>query len=429
MGLPVIWIPALGGGLCCCGLVTLLWQWWAARHFDFEQRQTSAAPLPGVTVIKPLRGADDLTRAALETWLQLDYPGPVEVLFVLESDDGAAAAMVEELLAAHESMRGSAASRKTGRSSEVVAPYPRYVRVIRCTELSGANAKIAKVIQAAAEAVYDVFVMSDADVAAPAELLREAVRPVGNPDVGLCCCLYRLAGAGTPAARWEAAAVNIDFWSQVLQARTLGAMDFGLGAVMVLSREWVGRIGGFESVADYLADDYQLGRRIHAAGGRIELCPVVVDCREPERGWGSIWRHQLRWARTIRVSRPLAYGASILSNALLGPIVWLAATGCACGLGRVNAGWLSLTGSLALLAMVSVRVLMALDLQRRFVPRRQWWVPWWMPPVKDLLALGLWVAAFTGNRVEWRGLQYRVSRDGRLTLLRSEPLDPTSGSN
>jgi ceramide glucosyltransferase len=191
--------------------------------------------------------------------------------------------------------------------------------------------------------------VSDADVRAPSHLLRNLVALLEEPaataadastdqrPAGLVTCFYRIAesGALTPAMRWEAVAVNADFWSQVLQGLTFRELDFALGAVMALRRGDLSRIGGFRALADYLADDFQLGRRIACIGRRVVLCPVVVECWSPPARWGEVWRHQLRWARTIRVCQPGLYALSILGNATLWPLAWvLAAVALACGQGH-----------------------------------------------------------------------------------------------
>ena len=157
-----------------------------------------------------------------------------------------------------------------------------------------------------------------------ADFLQNLVDPFREPEVGLVNCFYRLANPATVAMRWEAIAINADFWSQVLQGRTMQPLDFALGAVMATRREALEEIGGFGALADYLADDFQLGNRIvRHAGKTIALCPVVVDCFSPPMNWREVWAHQLRWARTIRVCKPLPYALSILSNATLWPLLWV----------------------------------------------------------------------------------------------------------
>src|SRR6185369_5879846 len=118
-------------------------------------------------------------------------------------------------------------------------------------------------------------------------------------------------------------AINADFWSQVLQSRSLKPIDFALGAVMALRRQALNKIGGFAALSDCLADDYQLGHRIARCGYDIGLCPVVVECWSEPMGWKAVWKHQTRWARTIRVCQPVPYFFSMLSNPTLWPLLWL----------------------------------------------------------------------------------------------------------
>jgi ceramide glucosyltransferase len=219
--------------------------------------------------------------------------------------------------------------------------------------------------------------------------------------VGLVNCFYRYANPTTLAMQWEAIAVNADFWSQVLQGASFRKLDFALGAVMATRRKQLEEIGGFRALVDCLADDYQLGSRIARRGWRIEICPVVVECWSSPMGWREVWRHQLRWARTIRVCQPLPYFFSLVSNATLWPLLWAASS--------LPCAWVCAA------TFLLVRVLAADDLQRRLTPSYSRLSNFWLVPVKDLLQAALWVGAFAGNHIEWRGERYRLRRDGTLT--------------
>jgi ceramide glucosyltransferase len=218
--------------------------------------------------------------------------------------------------------------------------------------------------------------------------------------------------------QWEAVAINADFWSQVLQAQSLKPIDFALGAVMATRKQQLAEIGGFAALADCLADDYQLGNRIARKDYRIALATVPVECWSEPMGWAAVWKHQLRWARTIRVCQPLPYFFSILSNPTLWPLLWLAAKPSA-----ISAGFI-------ILCLV-LRIITAQHLQRRLsnspfthhasrvtlhAPRSTF--PLWLPPLKDLLQTAIWLLAFIGNHVEWRGQRMRLHRDG--TLVKSQ---------
>jgi ceramide glucosyltransferase len=218
------------------------------------------------------------------------------------------------------------------------------------------------------------------------------------------------------AGQWEAIGANCDFWSQVLQARDLGSLKFGLGAAMAMRKSWLEAAGGWAPLGDFLADDYQLGRRIALAGGRVELSPVVVACRERTDGWRQALSHQLRWARAIRFSRPVAFGFSVLANATVWPLVWFAYEAVRCQFaGRPDERLVgaSLWAGLAL----GIRMVAAVDLQRRFLRRWPHISLFWLAWFKDLLGVAVWAAAWAGNRVEWAGRIYRVERRGRIVQL------------
>ena len=222
---------------------------------------------------------------------------------------------------------------------------------------------------------------------------------------GMVCCFYRLANPTTLAMQWEAIAINADFWSQVLQSQTLKPIDFALGAVMAMPRKQLAEIGGFRALVDCLADDYQLGNRIARRGYHIALSPVVVECWSAPMGWAAVWKHQLRWARTIRVCQPAPYFFSILSNGTLWPLVWL--------LAKPTAP----VGAFVLCCCLT-RILTALNLQSRLTQSRPPYACAWLVPVKDLLQAALWLLAFVGNRIEWGGRRMRLRRDGTLRQSR-----------
>ena len=198
-------------------------------------------------------------------------------------------------------------------------------QLVVCGPLLGTNAKVSQLMEVECLAKHDLLIISDADVRVPPDLLANIIAPLQQPKVGLVNCFYRLANPTTLAMQWEAIAVNADFWSQVLQSQSLKPIDFALGAVMALPRKQLAEIGGFKALVDCLADDYQLGNRIARRGYRIALSPVVVECWSAPMDWLAVWKHQLRWARTIRVCQPVPYFFSILSNATLWPLLWLLA--------------------------------------------------------------------------------------------------------
>jgi len=358
-----------------------LWQWLVARRFPLHQRAKAHAFPPALTLLKPLKGSDEATEDCLRSWFTQDYTGRVQILFGVASAEDSACPIVRKLLEEFPAVDAT---------------------LVVCGPLLGANAKVSKLAELKRLAKHDVFVISDADVRVPQDLLTNLVAAFqGGETVGLVNCFYRLANPTTLAMQWEAIAINADFWSQVLQAQSLKPIDFALGAVMLTPRKPLEAIGGFEALMDCLADDYQLGHRIARQGYRIAICPVVVECWAAPMSWAAVWKHQLRWARTIRVCQPVPYFFSILSNPTLWPLTWL----------MVNP---SRTVFEVVLCCGLIRLYTALDLQSRITQTRGDLRFWWLSPIKDLLQAAIWVLAFAGNRIEWRGERMRLRRDGTL---------------
>lgn len=381
-------LNAILGALALLSLVLLLWQWFVAIRFPLHQRGSKRSVLPAVTLLKPLKGCDATTEDSLRSWFIQDYAGPIQILFGVASSDDPVCQIVQKLIAEFPS--GDA-------------------QLTVCGPLNGANAKVSKLIELERLAKYDTLVVSDADVRVPRDFLANVVVPFDESSgVGLVNCFYQLANPSTLAMQWEAIAINADFWSQVLQAQSLRPLDFALGAVMATRKKQLAEIGGFAALADCLADDYQLGHRIAHKGYRIAISPVPVECWSEPMGWVAVWKHQLRWARTIRVCQPVPYFFSILSNPTLWPLLWLVLKPTV------------VTVGFALICLI-LRAVSAAHLQGRLAKSSTanhhsltTFIPYWMPLLKDLLQTAIWVLAFAGNHVEWRGQRMRLRRDGTL---------------
>jgi len=398
------------GGLATIGFFLLIWQWLAARRFPLHQRTAGTSYAPPVTLLKSLKGVDAATEDCLRSWFEQDYLGEVQILFGVASPSDPVCGIIEKL----------------------TREFPnRDVQLGIFHKLSGANAKIAKLAELERLAKHDILVISDADVRVPKDFLASAVAPMSVPEVGLVNCFYRLANPSTIAMQWEAIAINADFWSQVLQSQSIKPLDFALGAVMFTRRSLVKEIGGFKSLADCLADDYQLGNRIAVLGHRIVLSPIVVECWDPPMTWRSVWTHQLRWARTIRVSQPVPYFFSILSNAGLWACVyfiiglfgmqahqaggWIADATGSVDISGYSATMIQGAGPLVLGGFfILARIIIAQSLQNRLTRGAYNGLYFWLVPIKDVLQAAIWLCAFSGDKIEWRGQVYRLQRDGTL---------------
>jgi ceramide glucosyltransferase len=361
-----------------------LWQWLAAQRFPLHKRIAEPNFSPSISILKPLKSCDKTTAESLQSWFGQNYTGQIQILFGVADANDPVCKIVQELL-----------QKNSNQDAQLLV----------CSESLGTNGKVSTLIQLERSAKHSLILVSDADVRVPSDFLANVVTPLRDSKVGLVNCFYRLANPTTTAMRWEAVATNADFWSQVLQSASIKPLDFALGAAILMRREALVESGGFTALADCLADDYQLGHRIAQKGHGIALCPVVVECWDAPMNWRDVWRHQLRWARTIRVCRPLPYFFSILSNATLWPLLWLIA----------SLIW-SKTLCAPLIAVVCllIRLGLAQNLQRRFMQSRSDITPFWLVPVKDLLQTIIWTGAFLGNTVEWREQKMRLRQDGML---------------
>jgi ceramide glucosyltransferase len=355
-----------------------------ARFF----RQATPAPVPeggpGITVFKPVKGLAPETRECLESFLRQDYE-PYQVIFGVAEDTDPAAPLLEEL--------------------RRQAP-PGRVEVRVCPEPLGHNPKVSTLRQLEPYARFDLLVVADQDVKVGPDFLGRVAAAFRDPAVGLVSCPYRAGPGESLGSVLEALTISADFIPSVAAAQGLEGIRFALGAAMAFTRAALNRIGGFAPLADYLADDYQLGRRIHEAGFTVGLISYVVETVNPRLSLGAYLAHQQRWTRTYRVCRPggyLAYGIthalvlSLFGGLISGGAPWAWGLAAAALALRLGLAWVSerlcLRGALPPAALVLL-------------------------PLKDLLAFGLWLSSFLGNEVDWQGRRYSLSREGLLSPLK-----------
>lgn len=383
----LIWVL---GTLTLFSLCLLIWQMVAGWQFPLHKRTPPmcAADLPSVTLFKPVKGWDCEADDCMRSWFNQEYGAAVEILFGVDSRSDPICQLIENLIDLHPHISA---------------------KLIVCPRGDLTNGKVAKLAHLSSLASHEVWIVSDADVKVPSDFLEQTISLLVERDAGMVHCLYRMKAPRILAMQWEAVGVNVDFWSQVLQARQLRPLDFALGATMVTTRRHIAAVGGFAAVGHFLADDYYLGNRIARAGHELILSPVVVTCHEPAMSWREAWKHQLRWARTIRSCKPLPYFLSILSNTTLWSLLfWLVLVS--------SSGNLLGPGLSTFACCCFLRIGSAIALQHRLTgsPPEGIWAG--MILIKDLLQVAVWALAFLGNRIDWRGEEFRVYRDGQLIL-------------
>jgi len=355
---------------------------WSALRFLRGQKAAdkSVRPTQAVSILKPLRGTDPMMYESFRSHCLQDY-SDYEIIFGVSDPNDPAVQLVEQLK----------------------AEFPqRAIRLMVCREDLGANTKVSNLAQMVREARCQQLIVNDSDIRVEPDYLRRVLAPLKDAGIGLVTCLYRGVANSTLGSRLEVLGIGTDFAAGVLVAQTVeNGIRFGLGSTLAFRRRDLDAIGGFEAIVDYLADDYQIGSRIAALGLRVKLSDVVVETFLPRYTFRGFLDHQLRWARTVRDSRFWGYVGTGLTFGL----PWAAlALICAKGAGWA---WMLLAGTAVLRIAVAVVV-------GKFVLRdRQVVRSLALIPVRDLLALLVWMGSLVGHDVVWRGHRFRLEK-GKL---------------
>ncbi len=368
----------------------------AARVFLHQRQAARASFAPGVSILKSLKGLDPGMVEAFRSHCRQSYAGEFELLFGVASLDDPAAAAVEQLQ----------------------AEFPeRAIRLVECPQRLGANGKVSTLAQLVRHAQHDFLLINDSDITVSPRYLEQVMCCFASPPfphedaermgqravpVGLVTALYRGRAHGTLPSRLEALGIATDFMAGVLLSKMIeGGLHYGLGSTLAVRREALERIGGFLPLVNHLADDYELGARMAQAGYRVELSNEVVETGVPAYGWRGFFDHQLRWLRTVRDARPWGYVGLVFTHGL----GWALLNVLASGLSPVSIWLLGLSFFLRLAQAMTVGAEVLGD--HEVLPNL------WLLPLRDAIAMGLWVSGFAGNTIVWRGERFTL-KGGKL---------------
>jgi len=360
----------------------------AARIFLNERRAPRTEFAPAVSILKSLKGLDPGMMDAFRSHCRQNYAGEFELLFGVSSLDDPAAAAVQALEAEFPALA---------------------IRLVECPERLGSNGKVSTLAQLARHARYNVLVINDSDITVGSHYLEQIAREfqaapqsAEKESVGLVTALYRGRAHGTLASRLEALGIAADFIPGVLLSKWIeGGLHYGLGSTLAVRREALEKAGGLLALVDQLADDYEMGARVANAGYRVALSTEVVETSVPAYAWRGFCDHQLRWLRTVRDARPGGYVGLVFTHGLM----WALINVLASGLSPVSLWLLGLSFFLRLgqAMTVGARVLSDHDVLASL----------WLLPLRDAVAMGLWIAGFAGDTIVWRGERFAL-KDGRL---------------
>ncbi len=350
-----------------------------AWDFFRRRREPSADFTPPVSILKPLKGLERDAYENLASFCRQDYP-EYEILFAVDDEHEPAIPVVERLIRDFRRLP---------------------IRLLVGSAIPGSNNKVAKLGRLLPAARHELLVMSDSDIRVEPDYLRRVVSPFRDASVGAVTCLYR--GMTDPNLWSELEDLNLttDWLVSTLVARKLEGVNFALGATIAVTRSRLAEIGGFEALADYAADDHELGRRIAALGYRVEVAPCAIQTLCASGTARQFFLHHLRWGVVIRHCRPWGYAGLLFTKGL----PWSIAAALLAPSRLLAIGYLAIPLAARLAMAFSFG---AYGMKDPLLPKR-----WWLIPLRDALEFCIWVAALFSNRVSWRESKFYV-RQGRL---------------
>lgn len=351
-----------GAALTCVSAGYALAAAWLSRRAPAAGGGTAMAP---VSVLKPLCGAEPRLYENLATLCRQGHPS-FQLVFGVRAADDPAIAVIERL---HRDFPACD------------------IALVVDPQVHGSNLKVSNLINLFAQARHDLLVIADSDIAVPPDYLARVTAPLADPGVGVATCLYRGNPTGGPWSRVGAQFINDWFAPSVRIAHAGGSRRFAFGATIALRRDVLAAIGGFDALSDRLADDYWLGELTREQGLRTVLSDVVVTTDVTEERFADLWRHELRWLRTIRSLNPLGFAFTFITFTwpMLALGVWLAPLP-------------------AVVAVAFAGVMARSVLAGKIASALR-------APLRDALLLAGWAVALTGKRVRWREQRLSV-RDG-----------------
>jgi ceramide glucosyltransferase len=360
------------GCLCALGAA------WAARWFVRRPGCMAPTKWPDVSILKPLSGFEAQLSENIETYFNQDYPGAIQFVFGVQDPDDGAIPVIKSLM----------------------RRYPQLdLQLVVNSATHGANRKVSNLINMGQVARHPLIVLADSDVAVGPGYLRTLAAALAEPGVGVVTCLYRGLPNGGFWSRLSAMGIHDHFLPGAAVGLALGLASPCLGQTIALKRETLTRIGGFEAIANELADDYAIGKAVRRAGMRVVLPSMLVAHSFEEKSFREVLRHELRWARTIFTVDPIGYVGSGVTHALPLALVGGALRG------------FDAFGVAAILTALACRLFLKFRVAREFELQNP---NYSLVLVRDILSFAVYFGCFWSARVSWRGRDFIVRRDGTM---------------
>lgn len=347
------------------------------RAFRMNASRGTPRSTAPVTILKPLHGDEPHLFENLCSFCDQDY-GAFQVIF------GAADPADPALDVAR----------------AVAARFPeREIEIVAGNAAAAGNPKIGNLLGMIGHARYPLIAIADSDIRVGRSYLHAVASCFDDAHVGAATCIYGGIPGASAASRLGAMHINDQFAPSVMVAGALEPLTYCFGATMAVRRDVLERIGGLQTLAGHLADDYLLGKRVTQAGYRVALVPQPVQTTVCDDTLSELWRHERRWSRAILGERPAGYLGSIVTYALpLAAMFTLASR--------------TPLSAIVLASAAAMRVALHFESRRAFAPQTP--PSPWLIPLRDCFGLAVWASAFFGKRVYWKSDRYQLEAGGRM---------------
>lgn len=368
--------------LCITSVLFYCYAIYAAITFFTAPQAINREFHPPVSILKPICGLDSNAYENLASFCQQDYP-KYQIIFAVRNSQDPCIEVVEKIIHNFSDLD---------------------ILLIVSERVIGTNLKISNLANAAAKAKYEILVLADSDIRVGTDYLQRVIQPLQDKNVGVVTCMYRTLTQGWISIL-EAISTTTEFHAGVLVSNIKeNGIKFAFGSTIVIPKKVLEAIGGFEAIADYLADDFQLGYLPVQAGYKVVLSDYIVEHVQISNNLVDAIRRQIRWARGKRVSRPWGYVGLIFTYGVVSSLLLLIATDgsilgwlglCICWITRLLMAWF--VGTISLKDPIVKKFL-------------------WLVPVCDLFSFAIWCFGLIGNTIEWRGQQLKLTKDGKLLV-------------
>ncbi|KYC41434.1 glycosyl transferase [Scytonema hofmannii PCC 7110] len=373
------------GMLCLSAIWYNCYAIYAAIKFFSHPTQIDSDFHPPVTILKPICGLDIDTYENFASFCKQDYP-EYQIIFGVRDERDPCVEVVKT----------------------IINDFPEIdISLVISNRTIGTNLKVSNLANAQAKAKYSLLLLADSDVRVQPDYLMRVIQPMNDPTVGVVTCLYRPQVRGWVAI-FEAIGISTEYLAGVLVARYIEGMKFALGPTIAIRKTALEAIGGFQTIADYLADDFQLGYLSAQAGYKIVLSDYVIDHTIATENFIDLIHRQTRWNCCTRVSRPWGYLGLIFTHGTAISLLFLIATY------ESIFSWV-MVGIVLMTRFIMAWVVGVKSLKdpvaRKFLL---------LVPLRDLMSFGLWCYSFVGSTFKWRGRKLRLTRSGKLIPLTTD---------